>query len=591
VRQSAGKEELLAAATRYVRKRNGVFQYERRVPERVRRQPALYAFHFNSRPLFRVSLRTRDQGEMHRAALATHADFERRIASTSVAVTGTATRSDSAQSTPARIVTQADLDELSDLYRKLKVGPFEKAYLRADASPADAEEYNRMVHELDMFADDLSRALEARGQGDGTFETPMEAALWVVENRRWNAPAGSDEFAAVVGAIRAGWQRGYDDIQAIIEGRVTPRLAERKMACENAILTLGEAVARYLEHQKRPTRTETEVRSSLRLFEQIIGNKRLDALTRKDFQSYAEYLSKQVIGGKTAGSVSRPASLATVRKRIGLLRTVINHAIHRDWFGGPNPASGIKVEAYVARPNRALMPEKRRLTVDEMNLVFQHPWFTGCASQTQTHVSGQHRLRGSEYWVPIVAALTGCRASELGGLMVSEVMIDDTYPHLIIRDNSYRRTKGGYSRKVPILDALISIGFPEYVRAIQASGADRLFPDWLSPKGKESTRNDDKAWSNARILRAFNRTVIPNMLKGRLLPGARQEVTFHSFRGAFKAMLGSADYRLHPNIINEVLGHAKTALDMRYVGEVPIEETYPAVRACMYKGLILPRLI
>lgn len=580
----------MAAAVRYVRERKGVFQYERRVPERVKRQPALYAFHFNSQPLFRVSLRTKDQGEMHEAAKATHADFERRIASTSIGIPQKAKASVFAEQSLLRTVTQADLNELADLYRKLKADPFEKAYMRADASSADAEEYNRMVYEIELFADDINKALEARGQGDGTFETPVETALWVVENRRWNAPVGSDEFAAVVGAIRAGTQRGYDDIQALIEGRVTPRLTKRGQPVEDAVPTLGEAVNRYMEYRNLTSRTATEVRSSLILFERIIGNKRLDALTRKDFQGYAEHLAKQVIGGKTAGSVSRPASAATVKKRIGLLRTVINHAIHRDWFSGPNPAADIRVDAYVARPNRALMPEKRRLTVDEMNLIFQHPWFTGCASKTQTHISGSYRLKGAEYWVPVVAALTGCRASELGGLMTSEVMIDDVFPHLIIRDNVHRRTKGGYSRKVPILDALMSLGFREYVSKVREAGADRLFPDWLSTKGKSTNRNDDKAWSNGKIIRAFNRTVIPNMLEGRLLVGARQEVTFHSLRGAFKAMLAGADYKLHPNIVNEVVGHSKSELDTRYIGEIPIEETYPAIRGCVYKGLVIPIL-
>ena len=324
------------------------------------------------------------------------------------------------------------------------------------------------------------------------------------------------------------------------------------------------------------------------VFEKLFGNKRLDELSRRDFQNYAQHLAKQVIGGKTEGSIVRPPSSATVKKRIGLLRSVINHAIDRDHFAGPNPASGIKVDAFVERPNRSVMPVKRRLSVEEMNLLFQHPWFTGCASETNTHAAGRCRLKGQEYWVPVVAALTGCRAGELGGLMLAEVMLDGTTPHLLIRDNKYRRTKGGYARKVPLLDALLDLGFAKYVDSVRKSGADRLFPDWQPPKGKNTDRNDDKAWSNGKIIRAFNRTVIPTMLNGRLIEGARQEVTFHSLRGAFKAMLGNAEYKLNQNIINEVIGHAKSEMDARYIGEISIEETYPAIRECRYIGLKLP---
>ena len=50
----------------------------------------------------------------------------------------------------------------------------------------------------------------------------------------------------------------------------------------------------------------------------------------------------------------------------------------------------------------------------------------------------------------------------------------------------------------------------------------------------------------------------------------------------------SARFGLHPNFINEVIGHAKSELDERYVGSIAIEETYPAMRHCNYVGLVIP---
>ncbi|WP_218016623.1 site-specific integrase, partial [Sphingobium chlorophenolicum] len=417
----------MAAAVKYVKTRNGVYQYVRRVPESVKRQPAHYAHHFGSRPLFRASLKTKDQGQMHIAAMAAHTDFERRLASISGGIMPQAPKLLAASSSPLRTVTQADLNELTARYRRVTAESFERAYVKVDASAEDAAEYERILYNIEVAAEEERKALESRA-GGGKASALSEDALWVIGNDRWNAPAGSEAFGAIVGAIRAGTQQGRDDIQALIEGRKTPRLAAQRSIVEPSVPTLSEAVDQYLDHRKLPFRTEAEVRSSLRLFEKLFGNKRLDGLTRRDFHNYAEHLAKQVIGGKTVGSIVRPPSSATVKKRIGLLRSVINHAIDRDCFSGPNPASGIKVDAYVERPNRSVMPEKRRLSVDEMNLLFQHPWFTGCASETNTHVSGGYRLRGQEYWVPVVAALTGCRAGELGGLMLSEVMLEGTTP-------------------------------------------------------------------------------------------------------------------------------------------------------------------
>ncbi|MFK4870766.1 tyrosine-type recombinase/integrase [Novosphingobium sp. ZW T3_23] len=569
-----------------------MFQYERRVPERVKQDAGQFAVHFGSKALFRRSLRTTSIAEMHAACIPVHLEFEQKVA----AATGQASIAlisppPAPSRNPLRKVTQADLNELTDLYRRLVIEPLERDHIRADADPAYAEEYERMIYELELHAEDEEQALHTRHGGNGQHETPAETAAWVIENRGWEAPIGSPEFGAVTGAIRAGTLRGRKEAQALILGETAPRLRDAASAETKPVQTLGEAVEVYLRQKDHPARTETEVRSSLRLFETVIGNKRLDALTRRDFQSFAEHLAKQVIGGKTLGSITRPASRATLKKRIGLLRAVINYAIDKDAFSGPNPASGINVDVYAARANRAIMPEKRRFTVDEMNLVFRHPWFMGCKSSSpvQSHQRGEYRMTGAEYWVPVVAAYTGCRASELGGLMLGEVILDSTAPHIVVRDNKWRRTKKGEARKVPILDALMELGFAEYIQRTKATGAERVFPDWKPPSGKNTDRNDDKQWSNGRVIRSFNRTVMRQMLGDRLPLEARQEVTFHGFRGAFKAMLGNSEYKLHPNIIHEVVGHEKGGMDAIYVGEIPIEETYPAVRGCRYKGLIVPQ--
>lgn len=141
---------------------------------------------------------------------------------------------------------------------------------------------------------------------------------------------------------------------------------------------------------------------------------------------------------------------------------------------------------------------------------------------------------------------------------------------------------------MPLLDALLELGFAEYVASVRKQGADRLFPEWESPRRIGDFDKDDAAWSNASLIRSFNRTVINHRLGDLLLPGARREVTFHSFRGAFKSMLGLKQHCVPHNVINEVVGHAKTELDQRYVGVIPLEETCPAIRACGWAELVIP---
>ena len=577
----------MAAAVKHVKLRNGVYQYVRRVPMEVQRHAAHWDRYFQSRQLFRVSLKTKDQMQMHVAAMKVHADFERRIDDITGRKVVSMPQGFGMVAPAARALSQSYLDHLVKRYRAVTYQPFEKAFLKADTDPSHADEYKRMVYEFELFAPQIIEEREARAGEEG-IDTPADIAAWLVEMDGIKAPAGSAEFGLIVGAIRAGISQGHRDIQALIEGNIAPRISVVGTIANTKSLILSEVMNKYLIHRELPPRTEIEVRSSVRIFGEVIGDKPLDEITRKDFQKFVEKISASVIGSPKSGSVVRPVSAATVKKRIALLRAIINYAIDREYFGGPNPASGIKIDAYVKRSDLSIMPKKRRFTVEEMNLIFQHPWFTGCSSSTDTHSPGAVRLQGQEYWVPVLAALSGCRASELGGLMISEVVLDGPTPHLYIRDNKFRRTKSGKSRKVPLLDCLFDLGFRRYVEKIASGGAERLFPDWHASKGKNTNRNDDKAWANGSVIRAFNRTVIPSMLKGRLLEGARQEVTFHSFRGAFKAMLGSSEYKINHNWINEIIGHAKDQLDNSYIGEVALEETYAAVHACRYKGLQLP---
>jgi len=57
----------------------------------------------------------------------------------------------------------------------------------------------------------------------------------------------------------------------------------------------------------------------------------------------------------------------------------------------------------------------------------------------------------------------------------------------------------------------------------------------------------------------------------------------HRARG--RATVG---FLIPENYKHEVIGHAKSALDKRYVQEIPLADTYPAMRGCNYSGLVLP---
>jgi integrase len=487
-----------------------------------------------------------------------------------------------------RKVTDNDLASIAERYQYLTVEPFEKLHRLADANPAAAAELDRVEYELGLDADAVRAALRPGCHTeDAPIMLPLDEARHVAREHGFDAPEASETLGMIARAIRVGMERGHTRIVALGEGKIIPSLPAQSAAPSRRSVTIRDAFDSYLKQRDLPTKSVSEVGLALRTFESVVGNKTLESITRDDIRAYVEHIANQKIGGKTPGSVSRYPQEDTLKKRLGFINAAINHALDKGLFDGRNPASNIRVSAFAKRVDRSVMPNKRRLKIDELNKLFQHPWFTGCRSSSETHQPGNHRLNGVEYWGPILALLTGCRAGELAGLRLSEVRLDHPYPHLLIRPNEYRGVKNGESREVPILDMLMEHGFADYVERIARTGADRLLPDW---KGKAAPSGGKPAWSNGPMMRAFNRTVIPAALGKRLETGARLEVTFHGLRGAFKAMLSTHAPAVNTNIINEIVGHAKSELDARYIGTISIEDTYPAIRGCRYKGLALPPL-
>ena len=579
----------MAAVVRYVRDRDGVYQYERRVPLAVQRNVHRYAALFGSRPLFRRSLRTKDRGAMLVAAASIHGEFEARLA---LAMNRPAFAP--ASPLPAyQKLTEAELDSIASRYRDLTAEPFERLTLLADTNSGAAAELDHACYELDLHAEQIYSAVHDKGRkDDAIILTPLDEAPHVIREWGLKVVPGSPEFGSVVGAIRSGMVQGYDRIHALRTGLAPPRPALARTAANEKPATetarIRAVMNDYITFKELPVKQKTEAEHALRQFEEVVGNKLLDQITKHDIIAFIEHLTKQTVGGKWKGSIVRPLGGGTIIKRLRYIKAAIQTAKDRGRYDGPHPAEGVNVNAFIKKTDKRIMPDKRRFRVEELNAIFRHPWFTGCEGPTARFKPGQHRLTGSEYWAFVVALYTGCRAAELGGLKLDEVDLDSSTPYIRIRPNEYRSVKNNEARCVPVLNALLDLGFKEYVEKVKRSGADRVFPDWKATKPKGAGPKDYPAWSNSRLIRTFNESVVPATLGDRLLKGARREVTFHGFRGAFKAML--ILNKVPSAVYNDVVGHSKGEMDDIYISDMSIDETYPDVSCCDFKGLVIPRL-
>lgn len=574
----------MAHHIRYIRPRsNGVYYYERRVPQAVIDRPTDWERYFKKQRLFRRSLQTKRQIDALPMAEQAHREFDELVAK---ALGRSLPRDGLPGDRNTRPLTPSIVARVTAWVQERVAKPWAQQIIRTELGEGDREELARMIADRELEAEDLRRViLDLESSEDPRMPNIADEVAFIAAEEQLDVAPGSLGWAALSRAVREGYERGQREIDAMLEGKAPTMPLERLQGKQAAPPRISEVMADYITRLRAP-RTIQEANTAIAAFVEAMGDLRLDEITRTEIVRFCQIEGAKVVGGKTKGSVLRPTSPETLKKKVGLIRAAINHAIETDKFAGANPCLRIDAKRFTQPVPKAVMPDKRPFTVHELQLLVQHPWFTGCASATNTHKPGPVRLSGMHYWVPILAMHTGCRAGELGGLRVAEVRLDHQHPHIVIQDNVYRTTKGAYRRSVPVLDVLMDLGFGEYVEQIAKGGHDRLFPDWKAPPARVDA--GATAWSNAKLIRSFNRTVIPQQLKDILTEGARQEVTFHGFRGAFKTLLGRREYGLPENFKHEVIGHAKSALDKRYIQEIPLADTYPAMRRCAYAGLVLP---
>ncbi|MEO6151711.1 MAG: hypothetical protein ABIT09_01065, partial [Croceibacterium sp.] len=484
----------MAIKVKHVALRDGIFQYHRRVPLDIVRDVAAFETYFHSSKLFRRSLNTSDASEILRGADRRRVEFDEKV--TLARGGGCVAHRSMGHVRPQKLTAQL-ISEISEQQRLVTLKPWIDAYLNAEQSEEHREELERMSYEREGQAEDLKLLLTKQGMrsSDPRVESPIDTAGRLVLELNLDAPLGSPQRSMLALAIRRGRVKGQRDIDCVLNGEL-PSATEAPISGLGSAVhgaTLRDAVDRYVADRSLAPKTVRDVQASLILFERAVGNKRLADLTRTDFRRFIEDLATTQIGGRSVGSVVRMIAPATVKKRLTFLGSAIKHAIEKDMHEGGNPASNFDISAWVKAPDKSVMASKRPFAVEELNLVFLHPWFTGCATATNIHAAGSHRLAGMHYWAPVLAMFSGCRVSELGGLKLNEVQLDGPHPHLHIRDNEFRPTKKGYARFVPVVDSLRALGFSEYVARIKALGGERLFPDWEPARRTGNFDKDDAA--------------------------------------------------------------------------------------------------
>jgi integrase len=553
-------------AFQHVIRRGGQLQYNRRIPAAVKARPSEHQRLFNGRTHFRQSLGASEYRAALRAAEKIHDEFERLVAE---ALTPAAL----ALPTATRRFSAEALADVSAFIRERMILHWRQMILRAEINEDDA-------HYLDVQLDKV--IYRPHGTDEMTQLlgcTPVERARQINASWGFNLSEDSDEFAELVLAVKDGCVSGRKGVQDIFAGKALPdeptsALINRFGAAKKKKTRLfSELVSDHRKRDGFAASTRVKMKRAHDFFLKVVGDKPIAEITRDDVVAFLDALSRQQVGA--ASGRPKPITRETIQSYLTQISSPLSWAIERGWMSEANPAKGFKVGNWAAPSDQK--ERRRRFSVIELNELFRHPWFSGCESEAYSYRPGHHVLEDMRYWAPVVALYTGGRAAELAGLKLSEVKLADAYPHILIQANEHRYIKSGERRHIPVLDALLNLGFAAYVERLQRQGAERLFPDWEKP-------NSGK-WASAKWIKAFNRTLLPSVFAEAAAEDHKSPLVFHSLRGSFKVLMLNGGPR---HLANGVIGHVQDDLDKAYVGQLTPAETHEAFHHLDYAGLKIP---
>ncbi len=312
--------------------------------------------------------------------------------------------------------------------------------------------------------------------------------------------------------------------------------------------TFREAASLYVKAKAGVVwtpRTEQENRRLLIIASQHFGAETpIAAISKDDVRKLRDAIltwkRKPKAGATLLDMVGAPEgkriSAVTANKYFGYLLAAFSYWAEEGHIE-KSPAGKLSVKVGKASKVGAREP----FSDDDLKGLFSSPMFTLCAGPLRRTIPGPERVRDGFYWVPLVAALSGMRVTEIVQLQMSDVQIAGDVPAVRVRGDADGgksvKTAAGW-RLVPLHRRLIALGFLEFVSSRRTTtGNPRLFRDVPFAK---------TGGGGGEFSKWFGRRMTALGLK-------RPGLVFHSFRHRFIDEMresGAPSY-----VIKAIVGH------------------------------------
>lgn len=321
----------------------------------------------------------------------------------------------------------------------------------------------------------------------------------------------------------------------------------------------SELIATFIEHKKLSgdwaDKTAIEAKQIFDLFIAVVDDTELDNYDRSTLRHFRDSLTKlpsnrskckpcRDMSVKELMAYDVPDAHRLSKKTVNTNLTVITTFFH--WAADEYPKN---IDATITRG----------LSVKETDSVSYQPYSEAELKQLfniDVYTDPSNKFNNTfKFWLPLLGLYTGARLNELCQCLVSDVkQSPEGIWYIDINDEDDKRTKNSSSiRRTPIHQALIDLGFLDYVSSLRAVNHERLFPD-LKKGARGWQSNASKAYSR--------------MAKK---AGIKEDRTkcFHSFRNnAVDAIAEKAD---KDSMVSQIVGHRQQGMTFgRYFSEYPL---------------------
>lgn len=335
----------------------------------------------------------------------------------------------------------------------------------------------------------------------------------------------------------------------------------------------GISVEELWEEYKRslairePDRAKARIRDysiAMKKFLQVYSHRAVSTIKKRDIAKFrllleqlptrpnkamkALPLEQQIEKSNEEGLPRSTAS--SIKNQINAISAVFTYGVSQDYID-VNPVQGTVSDIKTRRTTQ----EGKGFSNEELTVIFRSKLF----HENYRPVKADYGE--AVYWIPLLLYYTGARVEEVAQLYIADIDLEHDIPNIRIHgERDDQSVKTGESRRVPLHNHLLSLGFASYVEGLSSSG--RLFPK-LTNTGTEGKYNTGVRVWFGKYLRDIK------ISHAGMKP-------MHDFRHSF--ITGCRDRNARIDVQRSITGHSQPDVASQY-GSYSLENMSELIQA------------